>query len=144
MSEQTEQTEQKQPVPDMWGEEGSEHLYASLGEAIAEMLEQRHPDIPETLTMVGFRRMKPELRPSEVLESVLEELDEEWADPDGISPTKPTPAMIEAAEAFCAVILREYVPWACEECGVTETVNVREWARENDAGILARIEEAEG
>jgi len=140
MTEQTEQTDQQQPVPDVWGEEGSEYLYASLGEAIAQCLEQRHPDIPETLTMVGLRRMKAELRPSDVLESVLEELDDEWADPNGIDPTKPTPAMIEAAEAFCATVLLEYVPWACEECGVKEVVDVREWTRENDPELLARIE----
>jgi len=139
----TEQTVQQQPVPDVWGEEGSEYLYDSLGEAVAEMLEQRLPDIPETLTMVGYRRMKAELRPSDVLESLLEELDEELGDPDGDEATKPTPAMIEAAEAVCKVVLAEYVPWACEECGVRETVDVREWARENDAELLDEIERRE-
>jgi len=143
MTEQTEQTEQPQPEPDVWGEEGSEYLYDSLGEAIAQCLEQRLLDIPKTLTMIGYRRMKAELRPSEVLERVLEELDEECANPENPEPTKPTPAMIEAAEAFCKAVLAEYVPWACEECGVKEVVDVREWARENDPELFATAREME-
>lgn len=51
-----------------------------------------------------------------VLERVLEELDEEYGDPNGDFP-EPTKAMKEAADTFMKVVLDEYVPWNCEPTG---------------------------
>lgn len=69
------------------------------------------------------------------LEQALEDLDEEHSDG---SATKPTPAMIEAADAFASAIEREYVSWACE---VVEkrVVNVREWCAAHRPEWLAQL-----
>lgn len=112
-----------------------------LGEAIHQALQAVHPDIPETLTMIGWCRMKAELPADLALEWAFNYLDQELADPDGDAP-EPTPAMRAAAEAFCAVMVREYTPWACEEV-CREVVDVKEWAKVNDQELLAEIEKRE-
>lgn len=49
----------------------------------------------------------------DALERVLEQLDEEHADPDG-DPTEPTEAMKAAALAFGRAVVAEYKSWAAE------------------------------
>ena len=105
-----------------------------IDEAVEEHLEmvtyQRDPaDWPATVTARGFKRGVVTYDGETVLERMLEHLDEEYGDPDG-DPTKPTDAMLKAAEVFVAAVLAEYEPWACEECE-TVTVNVREWVTEH-------------
>ena len=134
---------EKDEQPECWSaDEEYSYAYDTLDKAIAETLDYLYPNIPETLTMIGWRRMLAHADPDWVLEVVLENLDEELADPDGFDGTRPTQAMKEAAEAFCSVIMREYVPWACEEV-CREVVNVKEWARENDTGLFQEIEKME-
>ena len=47
------------------------------------------------------------------LERILEDLDEEYGDPEGDT-TEPTDAMKRAALAFVDAVFREYEPWNCE------------------------------
>lgn len=64
-----------------------------------------------------FKRMEipsAESIGEDALERVLENLDEEHADPDG-DQTKPSPAMEAAALAFGKAIVADYKSWACEQ-----------------------------
>lgn len=131
---------------DYWSCEGSDYLEIEQGDAISDYLEGILPgrplaDWPETVEVQGWRRC--EMQMPRVLEWVLEQLDADFADPDG-EPTKPTPKMLEAEAAFRKVVAREYgvpwrceecgppVPWRCEECGPPETVDVLQWVQENE------------
>jgi hypothetical protein len=50
------------------------------------------------------------------IERALDNLDEEYGDPDG-DPTEPTEAMKAAALAFGRAVVADYVPFMCEETG---------------------------
>ena len=63
-----------------------------------------------------YKRLKAEIDTAVLLEDVLEQLDEEYGDPEAIL-TKPTQKMIDAARVFAAAILQEYRPWLCEKTG---------------------------
>lgn len=56
------------------------------------------------------------LNAGRVLARILDDLDDEYGDPDG-DHTESTPGMMEAAKAFVEAVCREYAPWACERTG---------------------------
>lgn len=62
------------------------------------------------------------------LERILEDLDEEFGDPEGDS-TKPTDGMRRAALAFVDSVLKEYTPYNCEKTGDVVDIS-REEAKE--------------
>jgi hypothetical protein len=110
-------------VPDSWGRGGgikfwecdpeAETLrHRTIADAIDAMLEDGDGPRPETVRVYGY---VPEsigsISWARPLESVLEELDDEYG---GEDPTDPTPAMIAAEAAFLAVIAAEYTVWRCE------------------------------
>lgn len=80
-----------------------------------------------SVTVYGYKRKKLD-GPNEdlLLEDVLERLDEEFGSPH--EATEPTPAMVEAAEAFCSVIRAEYHVWQCEQVAKAR-VDVAKWVR---------------
>lgn len=88
--------------------------------------------LPETVELYGYARMKTdgiELDADSILERVLENLDDEYGDPD--DRTTPTPAMKKAAKAFVAVIRDEYKVWSCEVVN-RQVIQVEDWVRENE------------
>lgn len=130
----------------LWGELGDESLrHHSPDDAIEEIIDGLHPagfaEIGQ-VTVHEFAPMKASVpshwRP---LESLLENLDEEYANPEGDG-TKPTEAMLAAEKAFIAAVLAEYKPWMCEETGKTVTVNALEWVREHRADWLTESKRA--
>ena len=119
---------------EFWGKVDDERLtYTEMDDAIESIIDGTDDieDLPETIEVCGFARIEPSMKNgAEVaLERLLENLDEEYSDPDG-SYTDPTDAMIEASEMFVAVVLKEYKCWACEPVK-WETVNVQAWIKEN-------------
>jgi hypothetical protein len=100
-------------------------------DAVERHLDDLWPKVPETLTVTAFRRRvihTRDLNPDRVIEDLLEQLDEEYGDPD--EGTDPSEAMRLAATALCDVIRRNYRVWACEPVA-TAKVNVQAWVREN-------------
>lgn len=105
-----------------------------LDHEIDEVLE-RHFDhlpveqMPETVRVLVWRHcpIDVEGQAEAMLESLLERLDEDHADPGGYSTTKPTPGMRAAARAMVRQVALEYDAWSCEPTGEHETVRVREW-----------------
>ena len=99
-------------------------------------LEEPHL-LDDEITLYGYARMEVKVDGERILESVLENLDEDHAAPGGDG-TSPTPAMIEAAHAFAIAIEDGYESWACE---VVEkrVVNVREWCAANAPEWLAQL-----
>jgi len=108
-----------------------EHLSHESPEAAAEaLLDGLDPAqiaaLPDDLPVYGWSRKSiiGYLDPQYTAQGLLEQLDDEYGDPDGEGDA-PTPAMLEAAKVLIAVIEAEYVPWACDRCW-KGTVNIRE------------------
>ena len=85
--------------------------------------------LPDTITITAFRRPKLDIGKFNPLEFVLEELDEEYADPEDIRGADATPAMIEAEKEFLKIVLDEYSPWRADKSHHV-TVNLADWIRE--------------
>jgi len=105
--------------------------HTTLDDAVCEFLEST--DLrPETLTVYRFKRVTvPEAEFTHAaewaLESLIENLDEEYGSPED-GGTKITDDMREAANLFGCCIAKLYVPWTCEQDG-EETVDLAEWER---------------
>ena len=82
--------------------------------------------LPDTITITAFRRPKLNLGTHNPLEFVLEELDEEYADPEDIIGADATPAMIEAEKEFLKIVYDEYSPWRADKSHHV-TVNTADW-----------------
>lgn len=118
----------------LWGREDDERLtYTDPDEAIEAYIDDYPQDelAEYTVTVCEFRPMKPKYNGARrVVERVLEDLDEDYGDPDGDG-SRPTPAMLAAAETFIAAVLAEYRGWSCEPTGERVTVNALEWTKEH-------------
>jgi hypothetical protein len=118
-----------------WGDDGCEVLtHADPDEAIEAHIDGWHPDPIESIgeiTMYEYAPMKPTLsKCGSPLERVLEQLDEEYGDPNGDG-YEVTEAMKEAEQVFLKAVLAQYRPWACEQTGKKITVNALEWVQEH-------------
>jgi hypothetical protein len=103
-----------------------------VSEAVQEWVDYFDGPLPETVTVYGFARR--ELPPTEklaenILYDVLERLNDEYGDPDGLRGDGRTPEMVEAAHAFADVIRCKYWVWACEHAS-EETVKVSDYVAE--------------
>src|SRR5690606_19353922 len=83
------------------------------------------------LTVCEFAPMKPDPDSYNPLEHILEQLDDEFGDPDSCDGTAATEAMKQAEKVFIAAVLAEYTPWMCEKTGNEVTVDALEWVREH-------------
>jgi hypothetical protein len=111
--------------PKYWTcDRGTERLYhTTIHDAVVDWWDQLDPDdprggtMPETVTVYGFAPMEVDQArwSNYALDTVLEAMEEEYGDPDGISVNDPTAAMREAACTFLRSILAEYRVWGCEE-----------------------------
>jgi len=114
--------------------DSEELTHLSPDDAVEEWYDQvGSGDLPESIVVHGYARMPFDVDPERILERVLEDLDEEHGDPNGQcdSTTKAQDAVLrEAAKTFAAVVVANYSPWACERV-TSETVNIKEWVREN-------------
>jgi hypothetical protein len=113
-------------------------FYSCLHED-GESLYQRHPgdaieaylqDYPETITLYGFAPMPinsatRDRLVASALDAVLDELDEEFGDPDG-EPSQPSMERLAMARSFVDEILATYDVWACTQVGEVR-ITVREW-----------------
>lgn len=102
---------------DFWDCMESEVLtHTELNDALEDYLGELNE--PYEVTVTGYRRgalseNEWALDPDRLIENVYEALDDEHN--SGDNPSEPTPAVIEAAKQFLAVVRREYEPWNCEE-----------------------------
>jgi len=110
-----------------WGQRDANQLtYTDKDEAIEEILDGIDK-LPSTIEICGYAEMIPDWAHYAPLESMLDNLYEEYGDPDGCY-TKPTPDMKKAEEAFMSVIAEEYKPGAYEVI-TQETIDVAEWIK---------------
>jgi len=110
-----------------WGQRDANQLtYTDKDEAIEEILDGIDK-FPSTIEICGYAEMRPNWAHYAPLESMLDNLDEEYGDIDG-GYTEPTPDMKKAEEAFMSVIAEEYKPGACEVI-TQETIDVAEWIK---------------
>ena len=111
-------TETPKPAPDvrLWACNEEDQLEEEADTAIELYCDQLDP-VPPTVRVLCHRRMVPtvaDLRGHDFVADALEHLDETYGDPEGSTSGGGTPAMRAAEAAFIAVVLAEYVPWACE------------------------------
>lgn len=71
--------------------------------------------LPAEVTVYEWKPTKVRL-PSAGLDAVVEEMDEEYGDPED-SEFTPTPLMRAVEDLMCEVILRQYRPWMCDFVG---------------------------
>ena len=109
----------------LWGCEDCERLtIEDIDEAIEFELEDCDP-LPNTVEIWGYQPRTATLDAKRLVYGVLEDLDAEYGGPDTRS--DPTPAILEAAEAFAAAVLADYEVWSCEPVCVVEVRDVRGW-----------------
>jgi len=114
------------------GEEG-ETLFGTVDEAVDDFLEpffgppRPHPD---TIDLHGYARMRVGFLKGDTLDRTIEDLDEEYGDPDGNDDSPKTDKMYAAEAAYHQAIVEGYEPWACEPV-VTVTIDLRKWHRWN-------------
>ena len=104
-----------QPEEPLFGLLDDELLSSSIEEVT-----DRFPDgTPVEVRVFRKMRVRVEGLADRLLESLLEDLDEDYGDPDGFTsnPTEPTDSMKAAAKQFVEAVVKEYKVWACEPTG---------------------------
>ena len=117
---------------DFWAAtDDAEQLYhQTKDECIGAILDDMElEDRTKTLTIYGYAHMEPYLDWKSVLSEALDDMDIEYADPEGDGAER-TDKMIEAAKDFADVMESEYVSWMCE-CVTEENIDVDTWISEN-------------
>jgi hypothetical protein len=111
-------------------------IYTEPDEAIENFLEGLfEPDshgiegLPKTITLYGFEPMKVIPSRCNPLECLLDDLDEEYGNPDGDRPAASS-KMKDAEKAFIEAVVAEYRPWAHERTWECE-VDVEAWVWDN-------------
>lgn len=109
-----------------------ERVMDEAGQRVGEPFDEVADRVNWPIHVVEFRRADLSGMVNDVAERVVEEayemLGEEYDDPYG-DPQEPTDAVKEAAKAFAAVVIAEFVPWTCEPTGLTRVVSRAEAKR---------------
>lgn len=127
--------------PTMWGVNDAERLeHEDRDEAIYDYLDANYVRAgdPATVTLQGYVRCEVNSQElaDQALETLLEDLDEQYADPEG-EDTKATDAMKAAAKVFVDAVLSEYEVYTCELV-FSEEVDVSAWIQEHQPGWLEK------
>jgi len=120
-----------------WGPPEAERLiHDDIDEAVGEILDDMYPtpisELPETIEVVGYApvTVSTDFISSvySPLEMVIDHLEEDFGDPEGLYEINVTENMKNAEKRFLEVIRAEYQRQcrACEEI-TRVTINVREW-----------------
>ena len=118
----------------MYGATGQERMTAvTVDEAAEEIIDQLDLlQCSSTVTVVKHRRKQlgpGDFQDNGPLSRFLEQLDEEYGDPDG-SPWDPSPAMLAAEREFLARVLREYRPFKLDPVEEIR-LDIFQWVDEN-------------
>lgn len=134
------------PEPKFWGFPDDYRLTCTdPDEVIDRWLDDAWPtridDLPATVEVAGFvpKTVDAAALADSVLERMLEDLDDEYGDPDRYDYTEPTPEMRAAAQAFAEVVVADYSVWQCREVE-RMTVDVRAWIAAHAPDYAAECE----
>jgi hypothetical protein len=131
---------------------GGQLTDTDLNEAIENFLDHIHPELPETVEVYGWRRVPvkaSDTLAAQLVERVLEDLDEQYGDPDGDN-TEINDVMRDAGWACVDAIVAEYqrTSWPHEiDKDFKMEVNTREWMKEHAPEWFAALppnDETEG
>lgn len=123
----------------------------NIDDAVEELVEQKcEKDIslkelisrlPEEIEVNGFERDEPNVKhlAARTLLYLIEELDEDYCDPNG-SKEQQTKEMEAAAATFVEAVLSQYTVWLCHKV-CTEKVNTIEWLKGNMPDLFESGEE---
>lgn len=117
---------------EFWGPVEAGQLTAiDEDEAIESILDDyTDNNFPEKITICGYAHMKIDISYLNPLEHCIENLDEEYGDPDSGGYSDPTDAMKDAERVFLEVIKKEYQVWTCEPVCKKEII-VADWVKKN-------------
>lgn len=128
----------------LWAEPNDETVWSKgIDEVIEAVLDETEVQ-DGTLQIYGYVRMdipSSVLSGEGILEQVIEQVEEEYGDPDGSGVWVATVAVKEAAERLAEQIRHDYPVWPCESV-LSVDVDVRKWIEENNPEWLEE-EEAE-
>jgi hypothetical protein len=134
----------------LWGLEGAEECYDDQSELIGKYLDDLDiEDWPDELVLREYERDVVTRAPwlaQQLAESVLEHLDDNYGPADGHEWKRPSFEDIADMGAAINAVVSRYHVWRCEPTGKTETVDLREWVRENmaeDADAMAWLNDEE-
>jgi hypothetical protein len=111
-------------------------IYELPNEAVEGFLENYiMSDMPKKILLQGYTH--PEVRyDGEVLDVILENLDEEYGDPDG-DMTEPNEEMKAAEKTFLEVVCKNYKPYIAESVYMEE-IDVMLWIEEHKPDWLKK------
>lgn len=119
-----------------------ETVHDDIDGCIEEYLDQCD-DFNHTFEVEVYERVETEYKPAfSPLERMLEDLDEDYGNPDGHYP-EPTDDMQEAEQAFIKAVLADYEVWRCETTGEVIKVDGLEWVRKHCPHWLKDSEETQ-
>jgi len=118
-----------------YGQEEERLSHTSLDEYLHDFVHDYDEDLPNEITVSKFAVQEIPERKFEVLERLLEDLDDEYSDPDNVTNTKPTEAMKQAEKDFISVMRKEYRNHWLDPVEKIK-VNLRDWCRKNGHGDL--------
>lgn len=109
--------------------------HTEIEEAVGAFLDDVYPDRPATVTVYGYavRVVDREHYAERALDNLLEDLHEEYGDPNRYPSDSITESMRAAARAFLEAVLAEYRVWTCEKV-CEEVVDLAEYYRDADGG----------
>ncbi len=131
---------------EFYGYEGQERLSSEPEEVVTDLVtgEKDYQDYP--IKVYVFKPMVVIDNDWEYAKSILgdllENLDDEYGDPDGDS-TEPTDKMEKASLELAKVMREEYTSWMCEATGEVLEFSRKE-AREIVGGLQEESEESDG
>ena len=100
-----------------YGIKGQERLCCGAEDVVLEVFEECSvEDFEFPLKIYVSKRQEISLSGKSLLEDILENLDENYGDPDG-DLTSPTDEMIRASDMLAEVIKKDYICWMCEPTG---------------------------
>lgn len=118
-----------------WGApDGERYTHGDPDGAIEAILDDCHPTPIAEIGLIDVVGMRPRALCrgdlSNSLDALIEDLDVEFGDPDGIDVYEPSLVVAEAWAAFESALLADYPVWQCDEA-VQVRVDPVQWVQEH-------------
>lgn len=105
-------------MSELYGYKEQERLDTDIEDTVRRVIEDGCTEFPIEINVFKNMNITEDVNvfAKNILENLLEDLDEEYSDPDG-DYTVPSEEMKKASLAFAKVMVKEYHVWMCEPTG---------------------------
>ena len=117
----------------LYGLEDQEILDASIHDVVEQFIDGAYPEFPHTVEVLEYEKFEDidaESWGEGILETLLEQLDDNYAHPD-FGQNGPTERMERAATEFVEKVLEDYQVSLYKPSGTKHIINCRAWCRQN-------------